>query len=65
MSDQYEEIAKAITSEYGNAATIFTDTGITAAKTSALSMLSLKERIAENQKHVQKLIRNHLSLFMK
>ncbi len=42
MSDQYEEIAKAITSEYGNAATIFTDTGITAAKTSALSMLSLK-----------------------
>ncbi len=66
MSDQYEEIAKAITSEYGNAATIFTDTGITASKDKRIIYVVIKKNELLKIKNMfKKLIRNHLSLFMK
>ena len=42
MSDQYKDIAQVITSEFGNAATIFMDMATMPTKINALSTLLLK-----------------------
>ncbi|WP_415273350.1 YitT family protein [Bacillus siamensis] len=56
MSDQYEEIAKAITSEYGNAATIFYGYGYYGSKDKRIIYVVIKKNeLLKIKKHVQKI----------